>query len=117
MSRKNIVQNYNLDENSSEESVVDDMDNDPDYHFSDASSLSDTRDAEEHTNPTRDTVEINFIDLKDWSDLSLERIAKRKSSSEVWNYFGILKKGAAVFKPMCKKFYCWPCFDKHKFKR
>lgn len=117
MRKRNVVPILNDNENSSEESVVDDIDNDPDYNISAASNLTDTRDAEEHENLAGDTFVIDFTDLDDWSDWSLEPITKRKSNSEVWNYFGILKKGDAVFNPMCKKFNCSPCFDKHKFKR
>lgn len=81
------------DENASEESVVDDTDRDPDYdnNNSNESNLSDTRDEE--------SVIVDFIDLNKWNDISLDRIPKRKSKSEVWNYFGVLKKNNEIFAP------------------
>lgn len=112
-------------ESSSGESVVDDIDKDPDFILSSASPLlGDTRsdykneefgllDIEAYS----DNVVIDFIDFDGWDDVSLDTIPKRKTISDVWNYFGILKKGGSIFKPMSKKFFCRPCFDERKFKR
>lgn len=94
---------------TSEESIADDTDGDPDFVCSEYSSLSDTFDNTDDT--------IDFESFNDWDDVSLESIAKRKIKSEVWNFFGTLKKGNKVFAPTSKKYFCRPCFDSHKFKR
>lgn len=114
-------------ESSSEESIVDDYDRDPNFVLSSASSLlsdSDTRiDCNDEEFELRDTetssnnVVIDFIDFNQWEDVSLDTIPKRKTISDVWNYFGILKKGDSIFKPMSKNIFCRPCFDERKFKR
>lgn len=104
-------------ESSSEESIADDHLRDPDFVLSSAFNSSDTLiDIEQAENGTANVV-IDFIDFNQWDNVSLDTLPKRKSSSEVWNYFGILKNGDRVFTPMSKKIFCRPCFDEHKFKR
>lgn len=115
MSTNNM--NVVADESSSAESIADDTDKDPDYIFNDVSYLSDsTYELSESRSSSTQNIVIDFIDFDEWDDLSLDRIAKRKSNSEVWNYFGILKKGNTIFEPLSKKIYCQPCFDARKFK-
>lgn len=110
-------------DSSSDESILDDVDNDPDFVLSNASSLSDTRYDDDLTNAQQanagagEQVVIDFIDFTEWHDVSLDPLPKHKTNSEVWNYFGILKKGDKIFEPMSKRRFCWPCFDAHKFKR
>lgn len=94
---------------SSGESIVDDTDKDPDYICNENSYLSDTFD-------DADTA-IDFVNFNDWDDVSIEPITKRKSKSEVWNFYGTLKKGNKIFSPTSKRYFCKPCFDNHKFKR
>lgn len=106
---------------SSEESVVDD-DRDADFTLSNLSSPSDTQinDSDEDSERRKinsENIVVDFIDFNDWDDISLDPIPKRKTNSEVWNYFGMLKKDDSIFKPMSKKMFCRPCFDARKFKR
>lgn len=96
---------------SSGESIVDDIDNDPDFIYNLDSNSN-------HSN-TSDTTDgnIDFDNFNKWDDVSLESIAKRKMKSEVWNFYGTLKKGNRVFPPTSEKYFCRLCFDNHKFKR
>lgn len=96
----------------SSEETVDDFDRDADDVSNEECDLnSDT------TNDSNANVVIDFMRFKDWENVSLDSIPKRKTKSDVWNFFGILKKGNTVFEPMSKKYFCKPCFDDHKFKR
>lgn len=106
------------DSESSVESFVDDVYNDPDFNISDASTTNDTvNDVEDIDANQQETVVVDFIDFNEWNDVSLNPLPKRKTNSDVWNYFGILKKGDSIFTPMSKKYFCRPCFDARKFKR
>lgn len=103
---------------SSEESTVDDVDKDADFILASSSTLSDTRDDEDESNHQREeNVVVDFIDFTEWGDVSLDPLPKLKTNSEVWCYFGILKKGGKIFKPMSTRKFCRPCFDTHTFKR
>lgn len=106
------------DSELSAESLVDDVYNDPDFNLSGASSTNDTlNDAGDTDTEQQERVVIDFIDLNKWNDVSLDPLPKRKTNSDVWNYFGILKKGDSIFIPLSKKYFCRPCFDARKFKR
>lgn len=93
----------------SDESIVDDIDADPDYNCSDDFLKNDVSDS--------NADEIDFDNFDNWHDVSLEPIPKRKTKSLLWNYFGLLKKGNQIFPPTSKKYFCRPCFDNHIFKR
>lgn len=101
---------------SSEESFVDDFYNDPDYIYDAKSTLSDNIFIDDADKASSGET-IDFVNFVDWDDVSLTSIAKRKTKSEIWNFYGTLKKGNTVFAPTAEKYFCKPCFDDHKFHR
>lgn len=108
---------------SSEESVVDDIEKDADYIESSSSSNSTETEftvengTEGQTENENEEVIVDFIDFDKWQNLSMEPIPKKKTNSDVWNFFGNLKKDNVIFQPLKKRYFCRPCFDEHKFKR
>lgn len=90
----------------SDESIVDNDFKDPDYIENSIQS-----------DDSNETSEIDFKCFNKWEDVSLEPIAKRRTKSGLWNYFGCLKKNNKIFTPTNKQYFCRPCFDDHKFKR
>lgn len=89
----------------SEESIADDDVRDPDYFQHSIQSYD-----------SSESDEIDFACFDKWESVSLEPIAKRRTKSELWNYFGCLKKNDKIFIPTSKKYFCRPCFDDHKFR-
>lgn len=102
---------------SSEESVADDFFGDPDFVFEANDTRSDDFDAESSEQSSVDSSQSMYLNDIQWDDTSLEPISKRKTMSELWNHYGILKMGGKIFAPTSKRYFCRPCFDDRKFKR
>lgn len=111
-SRCNLIVFVETMSQSSVESFVDNIENDPDFVYNLETNSNQSNTSDDTTDGT-----IDFVNFNKWDDVSLEPIAKRKIKSEVWNFYGTLKKGNRIFPPTSEKYFCRLCFDNHKFKR
>lgn len=75
-----------------------------------------------HTNPNRRTVNVLFNDEssgEESRDAYTLKPVRKKSDSEVWQYFGYLHKNCTPVPKVESRMFCRLCFDENprKFKR